>query len=110
MAGVKGRSGGARPGTGGKRKGAGRKPRAPVIVVVNGEPDPVAFLTSVMQNNGIDLALRIVAAKALLPFKHHRVAASGKKAAQADAAKTVGTGRFASSAPPKLVVDNMVPK
>jgi phage terminase small subunit len=103
MAGVKGRSGGARP-------GAGRKPRAPIIVALSSGPCSLAFLKAVMQNNSIDLALRIVAAKALLPFTHCRVTSAGKKAAQADAAKTVGAGRFASSAPPKLVVDNKTPK
>jgi phage terminase small subunit len=106
MAGMKGRSGGARPGAGGKREGAGRKPRAPNVMALSGDPDPVVFLTSVMQCAGVDLVLRIAAAKALLPFKHHRAAAGGKKLAQADAAKTASKGRFAPSSPPKLVVDN----
>jgi hypothetical protein len=35
-----------------------------------------------------------------------RVTSAGKKAAQAHVAKTVGASKFASSAPPKLVVDN----
>jgi hypothetical protein len=39
-----------------------------------------------------------------------RAASSGKKAAQADAAKTVGTGHIAPAAPPWLVVDNKSPK
>jgi phage terminase small subunit len=103
MAGVKGKSGGARP-------GAGRKPRVPIIVALSGGSDSLTFLKAVMQNTSIDLALRIVAAKALLPFTHRRVTSAGKKAAQAEAAKTVGTGRFASSAPPRLVVDDKTPK
>jgi hypothetical protein len=101
MADAKGRSGG-------KREGAGRKPRAPVCVVLSTDPDPVIFLTSMMQCNAIDLALRIVAAKALLLFKHTGSAAGGKKASQADATKVLGKGRFAPSAPPRLVVDKLI--
>lgn len=76
MAGVKGRSGGA-------RIGAGAKPQPPKLAKIADSNDPQAFLTSMMNNDAIDLKLRIDAAKALLAHQQKQ----GKKAkAQRDAA------------------------
>ena len=115
MAGVKGRSGGARP-------GAGRKPRPPVLIEAQSasgdgakrdekpiearlpwdKKDPVHFLEAVMVNQTLDAKLRIDAAKALLPYKHHKLGEGGKKEQRNEAAKKVA-GRFSPAPPPKLV-------
>lgn len=76
MAGIKGRSGGARKNAGGRRVGAGRplgsrnRPR-----LIHGLPvtdDPAAWLLAAMNHHGITLRLRMNAAKALLPYFHER--------------------------------------
>ena len=55
-----------------------------------------------MNDSGTDLKLRAEAAKALMPYKHHKLGEGGKKEQrQADAAKVAG--RFAPAVPPKLV-------
>lgn len=126
MAGVKGRSGGARP-------GAGRKPRPPVLIdakpsssereerIPNGDgierdekpvevilagdgKDPMQFLEDVMANPTLDAKLRLEAAKILMPFKHVRKGAAGKKAEKQDAAKKAAGGKFSAAAPPLRVV------
>lgn len=97
MAGVKGRSGGARP-------GAGRPKNEPVkleLNVIYDEPDK--FLKAVMNDSGTEAKLRVDAAKALLSAQVRRAENGGKKEAKAAAAKTAGAGKFASAAPPKLV-------
>lgn len=97
MAGVKGRSGGARP-------GAGRPKKEPVkleLNVIYDEPDK--FLKAVMNDSGTEAKLRIDAAKALLSAQVRRAENGGKKEAKAAAAKTAGAGKFAASAPPRLV-------
>lgn len=113
MAGVKGRSGGARPNSGGARPGAGRPRKAPEPAKPGGEvevlgetEDPVVFLTALMNDSLADMKLRADAAKALLPFKHAKKGemAGGKKMEAADKAKKVAaSSRFAAAAPPKLV-------
>lgn len=98
MAGVKGRSGGARP-------GAGRKPKAPSIVQLAATyDDPEGFLKAVMNNSTTDVKVRVDAAKALMPYKHHRLGEGGKKEQQNAAAAKVAS-RFAAGAPPKLVAN-----
>jgi hypothetical protein len=72
---------------GGARPGAGRprKPAAPPVEISTpaGAPlTPLALLESVMADERRDLALRVSAAKALLPYRHARVAALGSKAAR----------------------------
>ena len=113
MAGVKGRSGGPRP-------GAGRKPAPQTVVdaagavlqvaadkvakkhdIANGSTDPAAFLESVIGNVNVDLAARMDAAKALLPYRHKKVGEAGKKEEKQAAAEKVA-GRFGAAAPPKL--------
>jgi phage terminase small subunit len=68
--------------------------------------DPKAFLIAAMNDGRTEPKLRVDAAKALMPFVHAKVGEAGKKDAKADAAKKVGAGKFAATAPPKLVVNN----
>jgi len=96
MAGVKGRSGGARP-------GAGRPKKEPdILAVASTFDDPAKFLRAVMNDIASDAKLRVDAAKALLPYVHARKGEGGKKEEAADRAKAAA-GRFATAAPPKLV-------
>lgn len=105
MAGVPGKSGGA-------RAGAGRKPKP--------KPQPVpiaAEIASVEAGNGFDprptlekVALGLLevspqqykALTALLPYVHQKLGEGGKKEQKDAAAKKVA-GRFSAAAPPKLV-------
>ena len=112
MAGVKGKSGGARanaggarPNSGGARPGAGRKPRVIAPVVIEASPDPRKFLLDLMNDPSADPRMRLDAAKALMPFVHGKPGA-GKKDERQAAAKKVSTGKFAPAAPPRLVVNN----
>lgn len=69
--------------------------------------DPKNFLIAAMNDIELGEKLRIDAAKALMPFMHAKKGESGKKEdAAAAAAKAGSSGRFASGAPPKLVVNN----
>ena len=100
MSGMKGRSGGARP-------GAGRKKKPPVLLTneppaKDGEPDSLRVLRAVANDASIDIRLRIDAAKALAPYEAMRKGEGGKKEQRQDAAKKVGTGRFAPAAPPRV--------
>lgn len=62
------------------------------------------ILEKAANNTSLDWNNRINAAKALAPFQSRRMAESqGKKAEKQEAAKQVVTGRFAPSAPPKVV-------
>ncbi|MFM9926908.1 hypothetical protein VLK31_28250 [Variovorax sp. H27-G14] len=99
MPGVKGRSGGARPGAGRPKK----DPADDLTIATSGEQTPAEFLATVMNSNMVADKLRIDAAKALLSAEVRRAENSGKKEAKAAAAKTAGAGKFASAAPPKLV-------
>jgi phage terminase small subunit len=96
MAGVKGKSGGIRP-------GAGRKPKEPTILQLAATyDDPAKFLAAVMNDAGTDVKVRTDAAKALMPYKHQKLGEGGKKEQrQADAQKVAG--RFSAAAPPKLI-------
>ena len=90
MAGVKGRSGGARP-------GAGRKKKAPepLIAQAQAHGDPLEFLRSVMNDPLADGKLRVDAAKALMPYVHERKGGEGelgKKKARELAAQTADQG------------------
>lgn len=99
MPGVKGRSGGARPGAGRPKK----DPADDLTIATSGEQTPAEFLATVMNSNMVADKLRIDAAKALLSAEVRRAENGGKKEAKAAAAKTAGAGKFASAAPPKLV-------
>jgi len=152
MAGVKGRSGGKRP-------GAGRPRSKPILVSVKcsleEKPDPAeqvvakpdqskkltpekrktelksetvaakpqekqpsiscsaeegkqshrVFLENLVENDEVDLRLRVDAAKALLTADLRATAAIGKKEQRKEAAAKIG-GKFAQSAPPRLVANN----
>jgi phage terminase small subunit len=113
MAGVKGKSGGARPNSGGKREGAGRKrvaavPIAPEVAKAKpGEPlDPRPTLELVALGHMEVSPSQMKALLALLPYVHVKRGEGGKKDAAVDRAKKAATGRFAPKAPPRLVVDN----
>lgn len=99
MAGVKGKSGGARPGAGGK-------PKPPALLSVKAVPngDPLAFLVAVMNDTTATCRLRLEAAKTLMPFIHAKKTEGGKKDTAQNAAKTAGAGRFKPSAPPLKLV------
>lgn len=104
MAGVKGKSGGARPNSGGARPGAGRPPKeAEILNVPSGYDDPLKFLTDVMNDVSADARLRADAAKALMPYMHKRLGEAGKKEEAADAAKKAGN-KFAVQPPPLKLV------
>lgn len=99
MAGMPGRSGGARP-------GAGRKPEPEVIVEhMDKQEDPKAFLLDMMNDSSIDVKLRLDAAKTLMPFFHVKLGEGGKKEAKESAAKKAGAGKFSSAPPPLKVVN-----
>jgi len=106
MAGVKGRSGGARPNSGGARAGAGRKPKAPPAESANaaelGSSDPLEFLRSVWRGEVNATATQVRAAASALPFVHKKLGEGGKKEQTKEAAGKVA-GRFAAAAPPRLV-------
>jgi hypothetical protein len=106
MAGVKGRSGGARP-------GAGRKAKEPTFIApekaqaVSGEPlDPLPTLELVALGHLEVSAQQMKALLALLPYTNMKKGEGGKKDAKGEAAKKAGAGKFAPAAPPKLVVNN----
>ena len=96
MAGVKGRSGGVRP-------GAGRPKKEPTFLQLAATyDDPEKFLRAVMNDSGSEDKIRVDAAKALMPYVHSRKSDAGKKEQRTEAAKKVA-GRFSAAAPPKLV-------
>jgi phage terminase small subunit len=97
MAGVKGRSGGARP-------NSGPKPKAPVYLGLSiAFDDPEEFLRAVMNDSGSEAKLRIDAAKALMPFVHAKKGDAGKKEIRKEAAESVMKRFAAAAVPPKLV-------
>ena len=69
--------GGARPGAGRPRKPAAPTPE---IAATDAPATPMALLESVMADERQDLALRVACARALLPYRHARVAALGLRA------------------------------
>jgi len=99
MAGVKGRSGGARP-------GAGRKPAQVVPLTVPEATTPLAFLLSVMNDPMAAPELRVKAATTAAQYVHTRRQDGGKKEEQQEAAKKVAAGRFGMARAPALVVSN----
>lgn len=109
MAGVKGRSGGARPNSGPKPKKA-----TPVIPVDNSAEtpshppldasvyaDPLAFLRAAWMGVIDASPGQIRAASAALPFVHQKLGEGGKKEGRQKAAEKVAS-RFAASNAPKL--------
>lgn len=132
MAGVKGKSGGARANAGGARVGAGRKPKeaaaksanavtSGVTVAMERQPhggalkrkkaEPVEISDRDMLQLLQDIALgrvdatglQVRAAIAAVQYTHTKKGDGGKKDEEAEKAKKAGAGRFAAAAPPKLV-------
>ncbi len=114
MAGQKGRSGGARVGSGGPRPGAGRKPKSKASIdaqrdlmaareaAAAGVPgDPDEFLLAAQLGTIAPTPIQMQAALARMPYKHAKLGETGKKADAADAAVKAADGRFARSAPPQ---------
>ena len=95
MAGVKGRSGGKRP-------GAGRKPQPPVQCEIGDAKD---FLEKVVRGEVLPSPAQLDAAKALLPYQHRKLGETGKKEQKQEEAGKVA-GRFAPGAPPRLVISD----
>ena len=91
MAGVKGKSGGARPNTGGARPGAGRKKKEAPTVEFSANGDPKVFLTELMNDPAVDVRIRADAAKSLMPFVHQKLGEGGKKEQKKDAANEVSS-------------------
>ena len=90
MAGVKGRSGGARPGSGPKPK-----PAVDAALI----DSAAEFLLQVMQGKLKPSVDQMTAAKALLS-----ASAAGKKEAKQEAAKSAGAGKFGPSGAPLTLV------
>jgi phage terminase small subunit len=109
MAGVKGRSGGARPGAGRKRKVVTRAEQREQIVAEEkqataaslGIEDPREFLLAAMQSKIPASPQQMDAAKALLPYFHPKLGETGKKENQRELASKAGQGVFARSPPPQ---------
>lgn len=124
MAGVKGRSGGA-------RQGAGRKPKAGAGAalpadraaagqgragsaggrkqgaVPQGDKDMLQLLQDVALGRTEATSLQVRAAIAAVQYTHTKKHDGGKKDEAADKAKRVSAGKFvAASPPPRLVVSN----
>ncbi len=104
MAGVKGRSGGARP-------GAGRKPKprpqpVPLVEPMPGEPRDMLELLQRVALGLVDASpIQVRAAIAAVQYTHAKKGEGGKKEARQDQAERVAS-KFAAAAPPKLVVNN----
>jgi phage terminase small subunit len=96
----------AQPEPAAKPTGVSRSPADFDIDAMTSFTDPKAFLIAAMNDGRTEPKLRVDAAKALMPFVHAKVGEAGKKDAKADAAKKAGAGKFAATAPPKLVVNN----
>lgn len=104
MAGVKGKSGGARPNTGGARTGAGRKPKPKPEPVRVPDADMLTLLQQVALGYVDATPTQVRAAIAAVQYTHVKKGDGGKKEEIADRAKQAGTGKFkAAPAPLKLV-------
>lgn len=132
MAGVKGRSGGprknaggARPGAGRPKKGASESANASAVAVelepqqhggalkrTRAEPVPISdrdmlqLLQDVALGRVEATALQVRAAIAAVQYTHTKKGDGGKKEEVAGRAKKASVGKFASSSPPKLVINN----
>lgn len=104
--GKKGSWGGPRKNAGGARPGAGRPPKPKPEPVRIPETDMLTLLQNVALGYTEASALQVRAAIAAVQYTHVKKGDGGKKDEQADKAKKAGAGKFASAAPPKLVVNN----
>lgn len=104
MAGVKGRSGGARANTGGARPGAGRKPKPAQPIVEIPERDMLSLLQDIALGRVEASVIQVRAAVAAVQYTHHKAGEGGKKEEKLDAAKKAGQGRFAAAPAPLRMV------
>lgn len=74
--------------------------------VVNRGATSMEFLQSVMWDEMEDMRNRMQAARDLLAYEHAKKGAGGKKEDASEKAKKAAANKFASAAPPKLVVSN----
>lgn len=104
MAGVKGRSGGARPGAGRPRKTpAVEQQKAPTPIDAD---NMLELLQKVALGKVEATPLQVRAAIAAVQYTHVKAGDGGKKDARKDAAAAAAKGRLAPKQPPKLVVNN----
>lgn len=122
MAGVKGRSGGARPGAGRPRKktepvqsAAERlepQPHGGSLKRSDANPTPIEadnmleMLQKVALGQVRATSLQVRAAIAAVQYTHVKAGDGGKKDARKEAAAEAARGRLAPKQPPKLVVNN----
>ncbi len=103
MAGVKGKSGGARINTGGARPGAGRKPKpVPPIVKIEGK-DMLSLLQDVALGRIEASPIQVRAAIAAVQYTHIKKGDGGKKEEAAEKAKTAAAGKYGVRQGPRLV-------
>lgn len=96
MAGVKGRSGGARP-------NSGPKPKKAVLLPDSEGMEPLDFLLWVQNSGEAPLTDRIRAATAAAQYRHAKIGEGGKKDREKDRAKDAAAGRLGALPPPRLV-------
>lgn len=105
MAGMKGRSGGARENSGGAREGAGAPLKNPWHVELPAVDDDMEFLKQVRDNNEVDIRVRLDAAKARLASQRAPAAGVGKKVIKKAQADEVANGtRFGATVAPLRAV------
>lgn len=97
MSGVKGRSGGARPGAGRKAK-----PKPPAVMVPT-ETDMLELLQKVALGHIDATTVQVRAAIAAVQYTHTKRGDGGKKEEAADRAK-VAAGKFSATPPPLRAV------
>lgn len=116
MAGVKGRSGGARAGAGRKPKNRDSQTESETqelraSIAVPGVPDqkPLEFLKSVYTNAEVPLNHRVRAAVAAAQYEHFKRGDGGKKDEDKSKAAKASTGKFSSMGAPRLASKNGKP-
>ncbi len=102
MAGVKGRSGGARSGAGRKAK-----PRPPTVAAPP-ETDMLDLLQKVALGQIEATTVQVRAAIAAVQYTHTKRGDGGKKEEAAGKAKQAASGRFGAAPPPRLVASGGV--
>lgn len=105
MAGVKGKSGGARPGTGGARPGAGRKPKPKEPTIRVDGDDTLKLLQDIAFGRIEASSIQVRAAIAAVQYTHTKRHDGGKKEEAMEKAKNVA-GRLPVVTAPKLIVSN----
>ena len=106
MAGVKGRSGGARPNTGGPRPDPGRPRKPPVEAPVPpaaGAEDMLQLLKDIAMGRVDASPTQVKAAIAAVAYTHQKPGDAGKKEQRQTEAESIASGKFGARQPPKLV-------